>query len=63
MQRKEIRRAYSICSTPKSGFLRIGVKKVDGGIFSVFANTELKAGDTLDVMAPGGKFVLATSGR
>lgn len=54
----EIRRAYSICSTPKSGFLRIGVKKVDGGLFSVFANSQLKAGDSLDVMAPGGKFVL-----
>lgn len=55
----EIRRAYSICSAPKSGSLTIGVKKVDGGRFSVFANTQLKAGDTLDVMAPGGKFILA----
>jgi ring-1,2-phenylacetyl-CoA epoxidase subunit PaaE len=54
----EIRRAYSICSTPTSGLLTIGVKKVDGGIFSEYANAHLKAGDTLQVMAPGGKFVL-----
>ena len=55
----EIRRAYSICSAPKSGLLTIGVKKVDGGLFSVFANTQLKAGDALAVMAPGGKFILS----
>jgi ring-1,2-phenylacetyl-CoA epoxidase subunit PaaE len=54
----EIRRAYSICSTPSSSKLKVGVKKVDGGSFSVFANTQLKAGDTLEVMPPGGKFVL-----
>lgn len=55
----EIRRAYSICSTPKSGLLTIGVKKVQGGRFSVFANTELIAGDILQVMAPCGKFILS----
>jgi ring-1,2-phenylacetyl-CoA epoxidase subunit PaaE len=55
---KEIRRAYSICSTPRSETLKVGVKKVIGGSFSVYANTELKTGDKLDVMAPGGKFVL-----
>jgi ring-1,2-phenylacetyl-CoA epoxidase subunit PaaE len=55
---KEIRRAYSICSSPKSKQLKVGVKKVKGGIFSEFANSQLKAGDRLDVMIPGGKFVL-----
>lgn len=54
----EIRRAYSVCSTPKSGLLKVGIKKVKGGIFSEYANSKLKAGDTLEVMAPGGKFVL-----
>ena len=55
---KEIRRAYSICSTPSSSRLKVGVKKVAGGSFSVYANTELKTGDKLEVMPPGGKFIL-----
>ena len=55
---KEIRRAYSICSSPKSGILKVAVKKVDKGAFSVYANTTLKTGDTLQVMPPTGKFLL-----
>lgn len=53
----EIRRAYSICSAPSSGVLKVGVKKVEGGTFSVFANDKLSAGDTLEVMLPEGNFV------
>lgn len=53
---KEQRRSYSICSSPLDGELRIAVKKLEGGIFSVYANEELKAGDYLDVMPPVGKF-------
>ncbi|MVX37305.1 MULTISPECIES: ferredoxin--NADP reductase [Myroides] len=53
---KEIRRAYSICSTPTSGELRIAVKKVENGIFSSYANEILKAGDQLEVEAPEGRF-------
>src|SRR5690554_5905155 len=55
---KEIRRAYSICSSPKSGQLRVGVKRVEKGKFSPFANEKLKAGDSLEVMPPTGKFLL-----
>lgn len=53
-----LRRAYSICSAPGNGLLQVGVKKVEGGVFSEFANSRLKAGDTLDVMLPTGKFIL-----
>lgn len=53
---KEIRRAYSICSSPESGELRIAVKAVKNGAFSQFANTKLKAGDVLEVGKPEGKF-------
>ncbi len=53
----ELRRSYSLCSSPGSGQLRVGVKKVKGGAFSVFANNELKAGDTMEVMPPEGNFV------
>ncbi|MEN9910030.1 MAG: hypothetical protein RLZZ540_3189 [Bacteroidota bacterium] len=55
---KEIRRAYSICSSPESGELRIAVKAVKDGAFSQFANTKLKAGDVLEVGKPEGKFIL-----
>ncbi|AFL80678.1 flavodoxin reductase family protein [Aequorivita sublithincola DSM 14238] len=55
---KELRRAYSICSSPKSGILKVAVKKVEKGAFSEYANKDLKAGDTLQVMPPTGKFVL-----
>jgi len=55
---KEVRRAYSICSAPGSGIVKVGVKKVADGSFSTYANTKLKAGDTLEVMPPQGKFIL-----
>ena len=53
---QEIRRAYSICVAPESGELRIAVKAVKNGLFSQFANTQLKAGDTLEVGVPEGRF-------
>ena len=53
---EEIRRAYSICSSPDSGELRIAVKAVKGGAFSQFANTKLKAGDAIEIGTPEGKF-------
>lgn len=53
---EELRRSYSICSGPDDGELRIAVKRVDGGVFSDWANTSIGAGDTLDVMTPTGRF-------
>ncbi|KAA9042081.1 phenylacetate-CoA oxygenase/reductase subunit PaaK [Ginsengibacter hankyongi] len=53
---EEIRRSYSICSSPLDNELRIGVKKVTGGAFSSFANQKLKEGDVLDVLPPTGTF-------
>ncbi len=55
---KEIRRAYSICSSPKSGILRVSVKMIADGSFSEYANNILKVGDTLEALRPAGKFVL-----
>lgn len=57
---KEVRRAYSICSGPGSDSLSVGIKMVKNGTFSVFANTDLKKGDTLEVMPPEGSFILET---
>ncbi|TPD71980.1 ferredoxin--NADP reductase [Flavobacterium microcysteis] len=53
----EIRRAYSICSSPDSGELRIAIKAVSNGAFSQFSNKQLKAGDTIEVGSPEGKFI------
>jgi ring-1,2-phenylacetyl-CoA epoxidase subunit PaaE len=53
---QEIRRAYSICASPKSGELRIAVKAVKFGLFSSFANKNLRPGDVLEVSVPEGKF-------
>lgn len=52
----EVRRSYSICTSPRDGELRVAIKKVDNGKFSGFAHAELRAGDVLDVMPPMGKF-------
>lgn len=53
---EELRRNYSICSSPFDGKLKVAVKKVQGGLFSTFANDDLKAGDVLEVLPPTGKF-------
>lgn len=59
---KELRRAYSISSSPKNDSITIGVKKVDKGGFSDYANTNLAIGDVLEVMPPEGRFVFKPSG-
>ena len=54
---KEIRRDYSLCTSPKDGKLKIAIKEVDNGSFSVYANNTLQAGDYLDVAPPNGRFI------
>ncbi len=56
----EVRRSYSLCSAPYENELRVAVKQVKDGLFSTFANSELKKGDFLDVMTPTGQFSLKT---
>ena len=53
-----LRRAYSICSSCNSDELRVAVKEVKNGNFSVYANEDLKVGDTLEITIPEGKFIL-----
>lgn len=53
---KEVRRAYSLCSSPNSGELRIAVKSIKNGVFSSFANDHLKMGDIIEVGQPEGRF-------
>ncbi len=58
---QELRRAYSISSSPEKDGITIGIKQVDRGGFSNYANTKLQVGDSLDVMAPEGRFVYKAS--
>lgn len=53
---EEVRRTYSLCSSPLDNKWTVAIKKVDGGVFSSFANENLKPGDELEVMEPVGKF-------
>jgi len=53
---QDLRRSYSICAAPDDGELRVGVRKVAGGVFSNWINAHLKAGDTMHVMSPQGRF-------
>lgn len=53
---EEVRRSYSICSSVDENELRVAVKKVEGGLFSTFANESLKVGDELELMPPVGRF-------
>jgi ring-1,2-phenylacetyl-CoA epoxidase subunit PaaE len=60
---EDVRRSYSICSTPldlaERGLLRIGVKEIPGGQFSGYAATKLRPGDTIGVLPPLGNFTTA----
>lgn len=54
---EEVRRAYSLCSSPyTSNNLKVGVKRVKGGLVSNHINDSIKVGDTIDVLPPMGEF-------
>ena len=53
---EELRRSYSICAGRNEGALRVGIKRVDGGCFSTWANEELTVGETIEAMPPMGAF-------
>ena len=53
---KDIRRSYSICGGPGSQDLQVAIKRIEGGVFSTFANRHLKVGAQLEVMPPQGHF-------
>ncbi|WP_298418056.1 ferredoxin--NADP reductase [uncultured Kordia sp.] len=58
---EEVRRAYSLCSTPKENVVKVAIKEVTDGTFSTYANKELTAGTVLEVHPPEGKFVYTPS--
>ena len=52
----EVRRSYSLCSSPMDNEWKVAVKKIEDGRFSTFANDVLQVGDYLEVMPPQGRF-------
>lgn len=56
IENKDVRRSYSLCSSPIENKWQVAVKKINGGLFSTFVNETLKKGDVLEIMPPSGKF-------
>ena len=55
---EDVRRSYSLCSSPVENKWQVAVKRIDEGLFSNFANNDLLVGDTLEVMPPSGNFFI-----
>ena len=55
---EKVKRSYSICSSPESMSLQVGVKAIENGVFSNYVNDALREGDSIEVSVPEGRFVL-----
>jgi ring-1,2-phenylacetyl-CoA epoxidase subunit PaaE len=53
---EDVRRSYSLCSSPVENKWKVAVKRINGGVFSSFVNDSLKKNDFLEIMPPSGKF-------
>lgn len=53
---EEVRRAYSICSTPGDAYLSVAVKEVKHGVVSTHINRHIMQGEIIRVMIPQGNF-------
>ena len=53
---EDVRRSYSLCSSPFENKWKVAVKLIPGGKFSTYVNDVLQTGDEMDVMAPSGTF-------
>jgi len=60
---EDVRRTYSVCANANTSELRVGVKRIHGGLFSTYATTQLHAGVVLDVMPPMGEFTIEPDSR
>jgi len=57
---EDVRRSYSLCSSPLDNEWKVAIKQIPGGVFSTYANQELKAGDELEIAEPSGHFYIET---
>ena len=63
INKEEVRRSYSLCSSPDEEQISIAVKKVNNGKMSTFLNDKIRIGDTIKAMQPCGDFYLSTSSK
>src|SRR5690606_41341208 len=55
IQGKEVRRAYSLCTTPSTDeFAAVTVKRVENGLMSNWLADNVREGDKLKVLGAGG---------
>ncbi len=57
---EDVRRSYSLCSSPFDNEWKVAIKQIPGGLFSTYANTELKTGDMIEIATPTGHFHIET---
>jgi ferredoxin-NADP reductase/MOSC domain-containing protein YiiM len=57
--KERLSRSFSLAGSPTSSTFRIGVKLGANGVVSAIIHKNLKAGDSLEVSAPRGDFVLS----
>ncbi len=60
---QDVRRSYSICSSPLEPDLCVAIKKIEGGLFSTYANEKLAKGQQIEVMPPMGRFFVPSDAR
>ncbi|MCB0462506.1 MAG: FAD-binding oxidoreductase [Flavobacteriaceae bacterium] len=53
---EDIRRSYSLCSSPFENLWKVAVKQIPQGKFSTYINEKVKVGDNIEVMPPSGTF-------
>jgi len=55
---QDIRRSYSLCTSPNEQDFRVAIKQIENGVFSAFANHSVNTGDTMEIMPPTGHFFI-----
>lgn len=55
---EEVRRSYSICTAPHSSSPAVSIKRVENGRMSNYLHDNLSSGQTLEVLAPEGRFTI-----
>ncbi|MDY2585720.1 2Fe-2S iron-sulfur cluster-binding protein [Winogradskyella aquimaris] len=58
---EDLRRSYSLCSSPLEHQWRVAVKQIPGGKFSTYVNQTLQKDEVLEVMPPSGTFGVHTN--
>ncbi|AYL97669.1 ferredoxin--NADP reductase [Mucilaginibacter celer] len=58
-RQEEIRRSYSLSSSPDELYMAITIKRISNGEISRFMLAKIKEGDILTALAPAGRFIIS----